>query len=77
MVISPAGRQLDFVKCPDPQTTNICFGGADLCTAFVTLGGIGELVSLSWPRPGLPLNFLNRQAGCGGQGVLMADKGSD
>jgi gluconolactonase len=59
-VISPAGQQLDFIKCPDPQTTNICFGGADLSTAFVTLGGIGELVSFAWPRPGLPLNFLNR-----------------
>jgi gluconolactonase len=59
-VISPVGQQLDFVKCPDPQTTNICFGGADLRTAFVTLGGIGELVSFPWPRRGLPLNFLNK-----------------
>jgi gluconolactonase len=59
-VISPTGRQLDFVKCPDPYTTNICFGGADLCTAFVTLSGHGELASFPWSRAGLPLNFLNK-----------------
>jgi len=59
-VISPSGRQLDFVKCADPYTTNICFGGKDLSTAFVTLSGQGELVAFPWARPGLPLNFLNK-----------------
>ena len=42
---------------PDPLTTNICFGGADLRTAYVTLSGTGRLVSTPWPRPGLQLNF--------------------
>ena len=42
---------------PDVYTTNICFGGPDLRTAFVTLSGIGQLVSLPWPEAGLRLNF--------------------
>jgi gluconolactonase len=45
---------------PDPMTTNICFGGADLRTAYITLSSTGKLVAVEWPRPGLPLNFLNR-----------------
>ena len=45
---------------PDHTTTNICFGGADLTTAYITLSGTGRLVAMDWPRPGLPLNFLNR-----------------
>jgi gluconolactonase len=59
-VVTPSGRQLDFVPCPDPYTTNICFGGPDLRTAFITLSGHGQLAALPWPRPGLPLNFLNK-----------------
>ncbi len=58
-VISPAGELVDFVAMPDRYTTNICFGGADLTTAYVTLSQSGRLVALDWPRPGLPLNCLN------------------
>jgi gluconolactonase len=36
-------------------TTNICFGGEDMTTAFVTLSGTGKLVSFRWPRLGLRL----------------------
>ena len=42
---------------PDPYTTNICFGGPDMRTAYVTLSTTGRLVSFEWPRPGLKLNF--------------------
>lgn len=59
-VVSPAGQVLHRVELPDPMTTNICFGGKDLKTAFVTLSSTGRLVALDWPCPGLPLNFLNR-----------------
>jgi gluconolactonase len=44
---------------PDLHTTNICFGGPDLRTAYITLSGSGRLVACDWPRPGLPLNYLN------------------
>jgi gluconolactonase len=55
--IAPDGRIVRQVKMPDPVTTNICFGGADLRTAFVTLSGTGKLVALEWPEAGLPLNY--------------------
>ena len=42
---------------PDPIVTNVCFGGADLRTAYVTCSATGKLVSLPWPRPGLALAF--------------------
>jgi gluconolactonase len=56
-VISPAGEVLDQVLTGDPMTTNVCWGGEDLRTAYVTCSGTGRLVSLPWPRPGLQLNF--------------------
>jgi len=54
-VISPAGGEVEFVPTPDPFTTNICWGGADRRTAYITLSGTGQLVSMPWPRPGLKL----------------------
>jgi gluconolactonase len=56
-VISPDGKVLEHVPCPDPLTTNICFGGPDLRTAYVTLSATGKLVALDWPRPGHRLAF--------------------
>jgi len=58
--LSPAGELLDLVSFPDHYPTNVCFGGHDLMTAYVTLSGIGHLVAVDWPRAGLPLHFLNR-----------------
>ncbi|MFW6093123.1 MAG: SMP-30/gluconolactonase/LRE family protein [Pseudomonadota bacterium] len=59
-VLKPKGGEPEFVAMPDPVTTNICFGGEGLRTAYVTLSSTGKLVSLPWERGGLPLNFLNR-----------------
>jgi gluconolactonase len=42
---------------PDPMTTNICFGGPDMKTAYVTQSGSGKLVAFDWERPGLRLNY--------------------
>ena len=58
-VISPDGSSVEHVPLPDRFTTNICFGGADMRTAFVTLSSTGRLVALDWPRPGLRLNFCD------------------
>jgi gluconolactonase len=41
----------------DGAVTNICFGGDDLRTAYITLSLTGRLVSCRWPRPGLRLAF--------------------
>jgi gluconolactonase len=59
-VISPQGELLDFYGTGDILTTNICFGGKDLQTAYVTLSGTGKLVKMQWKRPGLALEFLNK-----------------
>ena len=55
--ISPDGASLEFFACPDPLTTNVCFGGPNRRTAFVTLSGTGKLASFEWPRAGLKLNY--------------------
>jgi gluconolactonase len=56
-VVAPDGSSIDYVPLPDPMTTNICFGGDDLRTAYATLAGTGRLISFAWPRPGLRLAF--------------------
>lgn len=56
-VISPDGSSVEFVPTGDPLTTNICFGGPDLRTAYITLSGQGKLVAMDWPRPGLKLHY--------------------
>jgi gluconolactonase len=56
-VVSPDGQRIDQVSLPDTYVTNICFGGEDLRTAYVTLSQTGQLVSMQWPHPGLALNF--------------------
>jgi len=58
-VISPDGAKVRHVPMDDRFTTNICFGGKDLRTAFITLSSTGKLVSTPWDTAGLPLNFLN------------------
>ena len=42
---------------PDILVTNICFGGDDMQTAWITASGTGKLYRARWPRPGLKLNF--------------------
>lgn len=57
-VISPDGARVDHVATGDPLTTNICFGGEDLRTAFITVSGTGRLLSMPWPNAGLRLAHL-------------------
>ena len=59
-VISPDGARIEHIPMPDRYTTNICFGGPELRTAFITLSMSGRLVATEWPRPGLALQYLNR-----------------
>ncbi len=55
--ISPDGETVHHTPLPDPLVTNICFGGPDLRTAYMTLSGTGQLVAMEWPRPGLALPY--------------------
>ncbi|MGE0878235.1 MAG: SMP-30/gluconolactonase/LRE family protein [Acidimicrobiia bacterium] len=60
-IADPADRSLEFVPMPagfeDSFITNICFGGDDMRTAFLTCSMTGRLVSCRWPRPGLKLAY--------------------
>jgi gluconolactonase len=55
--ISPDGENIELTECGDPLTTNICWGGDDRRTAFITCSATGRLVSVEWPRPGLELAY--------------------
>jgi gluconolactonase len=64
-LISPDGRVLRQVQMPDVYTANICFGCADLMTAFMTQSFLGQLIamdsgvrSLTFPAP------LRLEPGC-------------
>lgn len=55
--VSPDGATVEHLAFDDPLTTNICFGGEGLRTAYITLSGTGRLVSVEWPRVGLQLAY--------------------
>ncbi len=55
-VISPDGAVHDFIPVDDRITTNICFGGADYQTAFITASSTGRLLAMQWPYKGLKLH---------------------
>ena len=56
-VFAPDGELLEFHQAPEGYCTNICFGGKDRKTAFITLSGYGHLLAVPWERTGLPLHF--------------------
>jgi gluconolactonase len=57
---SPQGELRAIVPVPgDPMVTNVCFGGPDLRTAYITASAFGTLQAHEWHCPGHPLNFLN------------------
>jgi gluconolactonase len=55
--INDERESVEYTPLPDPLTTNVCFGGPDMRTAYATLSGTGRLVSFDWPRPGLRLVY--------------------
>ncbi len=58
-IISPDGASVRHMPMPERWVTNICFGGADLRTAFITLSSTGRLVACEWEEAGTPLAYLN------------------
>jgi gluconolactonase len=54
-VVAPEGGLVRQVAMPDMFCTNICFGGSDLRTAYMTLSGTGQLVAMDWDGSGLRL----------------------
>ena len=55
--VDPATGGFEHTAFPDPVTTNICFGGADMMDAWVTCSSTGRLFKCRWPRPGLKLAY--------------------
>ena len=49
------GEKLDTLDFDDKQITNVCFGGPDLKTLYVTESGAGRVVSVEWVRAGMRL----------------------
>jgi gluconolactonase len=52
----PSGT-FEHYAFPDLIVTNICFGGSDMRTAWITASSTGKLFKATWPRPGLKLDF--------------------
>lgn len=65
-IISPEG-DVDYVEItlPNggvaPMPSNICFGGDDLKTAYITCGASGHLISMPAAIPGLALEYDGSQ----------------
>jgi gluconolactonase len=59
-IISPNG-DVEHVAPPaelfDPIVTNICWGGADMKTAFITTSATQRLITCEWPTAGKRLAF--------------------
>ena len=57
MQISPDGQRVEILPLSDPMITNLCFGGPDYRTAFITCSGTGYLIAVDWQRAGGRLAF--------------------
>lgn len=55
----PISGGVNFTPMPDIMATNICFGGEDMRTAYVTCSATGKLISMRWPVAGQRLNFYD------------------
>ena len=76
-VISPDGQRCFHLPLDDRMVTNLCFGGRDLRTLYVTLSGSGRLIAIDgWPTAGAAaeLQRLMRRAarGVGGPGYWIS-----
>jgi gluconolactonase len=55
-VLTPDLKSLaETFDLSDPAITNLCFGGDDFRTIFVTQGEAGRLIAIRWQTPGMRL----------------------
>jgi gluconolactonase len=55
-VFAPGGKGLtETLSFEDANVTNLCFGGAELKTLYVTEMTLGRVVTVPWSRPGMQL----------------------
>jgi len=53
----PGTKRVKHTPLPDPLITNICWGGKNMKTAYITASGTGKLLAVEWPKAGLRLNY--------------------
>ncbi len=53
----PGTKKVKHTPIPDPIVTNICWGGKNMKTAYITASGTGKLYAMDWPKAGLRLNY--------------------
>ncbi|HEX3809741.1 MAG TPA: SMP-30/gluconolactonase/LRE family protein [Rhizomicrobium sp.] len=53
----PGTKKVKHTPLPDPLVTNICWGGKNMKTAYITSSGTGRLLAMDWPKAGLRLNY--------------------
>jgi gluconolactonase len=53
----PGAGKFEHTPLPDLLCTNICWGGKDMKTAFVTMSSTGKLAAMEWRSPGLRLAY--------------------
>ncbi|MEI9930995.1 MAG: SMP-30/gluconolactonase/LRE family protein [Rhizomicrobium sp.] len=51
----PHDKKFEHTPLPDLLVTNICWGGKDMETAFITMSSTGKLATMKWRSPGLRL----------------------
>lgn len=49
------GRPVRVIELADQGPTNVCFGGPDRTTLFVTSSDVGQVTAIEWPVPGMVL----------------------
>ncbi|MSQ29545.1 MAG: SMP-30/gluconolactonase/LRE family protein [Dehalococcoidia bacterium] len=54
-VHAPDGTPITLLDAGDPRPTNICFGGPNGRTLYITGLGEGRVTTIEWERGGLPL----------------------
>lgn len=55
-VFAPGSSEcIETIACEDDGVTNVCFGGPEHRTLFVTESKLGRVVALDWKRPGMRL----------------------
>ena len=53
----PGTPKFEHTPFPDLLCTNICWGGKDMRTAYITMSSTGKLAACTWPAPGLRLTY--------------------
>lgn len=53
----PSNKKFEHTPLPDLIVTNICWGGRDLKTAYITMSSTGKLAAMEWRSPGLKLAY--------------------